>query len=129
MSPNEIPPFRPIVSLVNTYNYRLANNLLRPHIPNAYTISDTFFFVQELNTIDLFNKFMVSFDAANLFTNIPPKESIYLAYLKETLTSTFPKLNSLNYSQLLLLKLIFFLMVKCLIKLMVLPRVLRLHLC
>ena len=67
-SPNEIPPFRPIVSSINTYNYRLAKylcNLLRPHIPNTYTISDTFSFVQELNTIDLCNKFMISFDVAS----------------------------------------------------------------
>ena len=61
-SPNEIPLFRPIVSSINTYNYCLAKylcNLLRLHIPNTYTISDTFSFVQELNTIDLSTKCMV----------------------------------------------------------------------
>ena len=81
-SPNEVPPFRPIVSSINTYNYRLAKhlcNLLQPYLPSSYSISDTFSFVQELNTVDLSNKFMVSFYVASLFTNIPLKESIDLA--------------------------------------------------
>ena len=81
-SSHEVPPFRPIVSSINTYNYRLAKylcNLLQPHLPSTYSISDTFSFVQKLNTIDLSNKFMVSFDVASLFTNIPLKESIDLA--------------------------------------------------
>ena len=79
---NEVPPFRPIVSSINTYNYHLAKylcNLLQPYLPSSYSISDTFSFVQELNTVDLSNKFMVSFDVASLFTNIPLKESIDLA--------------------------------------------------
>ena len=68
-SPNEVPPFRPIVSSINTYNYRLAKylcNLLQPYLPSTYSISDTVSFVQELNTIDLSNRFMVSFDVASL---------------------------------------------------------------
>ena len=79
---NEIPPFRPIVSSINTNNYCLATylcNLLQPHLPSTYCISDTFSFVQERNTIDLSNKFMVSFNVASLFTNIPLKELIDLA--------------------------------------------------
>ena len=89
-SPNEVPPFRPIVSAINTYNYRLAKylcNRLQPYLPSSYSISDTFSFAQELNTVDLSNKFMVSFDVASLFTkyNIPLKESIDLAvsYINE----------------------------------------------
>ena len=81
-SPNAIPPFRPIVSSLNTFNYQLAKylcNLLQPLLPNTYTISDTFSFVQELKTIEISNKFMVSFDVVSLFTNIPLKESIDLA--------------------------------------------------
>ena len=48
-------------------------------IASPFTISDIFSFVQELGTINLSNKFMVSFDVASLFTNIPLKESIDLA--------------------------------------------------
>ena len=52
-SPNEVPPFRPIVSSINTYKYRLAKylcKLLQPYLPSTYSISDTFSFVQETNT-------------------------------------------------------------------------------
>ena len=79
---NEIPPFRPIVSSVNRYNYQLSkyfNDLVQPLLPNTYSISDTFSFVQELNAKDFSNKFMVSIDVVSLFTNIPLKECIDLA--------------------------------------------------
>ena len=81
-SSNAIPPFRHIVSSVIICKYQLAKylcTLLQPHLPSTYTISDSFFFVQELKTIDTSNKFIVSFDVVNLFTNIPLKESIDLA--------------------------------------------------
>jgi len=54
-------------------------SLLQSLLPNTYSISDTFSFVQELKTVDISNKFMVSFDVVSLFTNIPLKESIDLA--------------------------------------------------
>ena len=79
---NLVPPLRPIVSSVNTFNYQLAKylcNLLQPHLPDAFSISDSFSFVEELKTVDFSNKFMVSFDVVSLFTNIPLKESIDLA--------------------------------------------------
>ena len=93
-SSNEIPPFPLIVSSINTYNYRLAKylcSLFQPHLPSKYTISETFSFVQELNTIDLSNKFLVSFDDASLFTNIPLKDSIDLAVSYITERNTDPK--------------------------------------
>jgi len=77
-SPAAILPFRPIVSSLNTFNYQLAKylcSLLQPLLHNTYSISDTFSFVQELKTVDISNKFMVSFDVVILFTNIPLKES------------------------------------------------------
>ena len=83
----------------------------------TYTVSDSFSFVQELNTIDVSNKYIVSFNAISLFTNIPLKECIDLAISYTTKGNTnFPKLISLSLSQLLLLKLIFSLKVKCMIK-------------
>ena len=87
-SPNAVPPFRPIVSSVNTFNYQLAKylcSLLQPYLPNTYSVSDTFSFVQELETIDFSNKFMGSLDVVSLFTNIPLNESIDLAvsYISE----------------------------------------------
>ena len=81
-SPTAIPPFRPIVSTLNTFNYQLAKylcSLLQPLLPNTYSISDTFSFVQELKTVDISNKLMASFDVVSSFTSIPLKESIDLA--------------------------------------------------
>ena len=79
---NVVPPLRPIVSSVNTFSYHLAKylcNLLQPHLPDAFSISDSFSFAEEHKTVDFSNKFMVSFDVVSLFTNIPLKESIDLA--------------------------------------------------
>ena len=59
------PPFRPIVSSIGTYNYNLAKllcNLLEPYNPNDYNASDTFTFVQEINNLPMFGKFLISFD-------------------------------------------------------------------
>ena len=67
-SSNVVPPFRRIVSSLNTYNYHLAKcpwNLLKPHLPSTYTVSDSFSFLQELHTIDVSNKYMVSFDVVS----------------------------------------------------------------
>ena len=95
-SPNVVPPFRPIVSSIRTYNYQVAKylcNPLQPHIPNTYTISDSFSFVQELNTIDISNKYMVSFDVKSLFTNIPLRECIDFAVSYNTDENTNLKLS------------------------------------
>ena len=87
-----VPPLRSIVSSIDAYNYKLAKylcNLLLHHLPDTYTISDSFSFVNELKSVDMSNKFMVSFDVVSLFTNIPLKESIDLAesYIAERNTN------------------------------------------
>ncbi|XP_068697607.1 uncharacterized protein [Montipora foliosa] len=79
---NSIPPFRPIVSSIGTYNYNLAKylyNLLTPHIPTEHCASDTFTFVRDIQGLSMHGKFMVSFDIVSLFTNIPLEECIDLA--------------------------------------------------
>ena len=119
-SPNVVPPFRPIVSSIRTYKYQVVKYLcflLQAHIPNTYTISDSFSFVRELKVIHISNKYMVSFDVKSLFTKIPLRECIDLAvsYITDGNTN-FPRLILLNWSQFPLLKLIFFSMVKCLTK-------------
>ena len=86
--PNSTPPFRPIVSSIGTYNYNLAKylcNLLSPHIPTEHCATDTFTFVQDIQPLSMFGKFMVSFDVESLFTNIPLEECIDLAvnYISE----------------------------------------------
>ena len=80
--PNSIPPFRPTVSSIGTYNYELAKYLcilLEPHIPSEHCALDTFTFVREINELPLSGKFMVSFDVESLFTNRPLEECVNLA--------------------------------------------------
>ena len=79
---NSTPPFRSIVSSIGTYNYNLAKylcHLLTPHIPADYCATDTFTFVQDIQSLSISRKFMVSFDVESLFTNIPLEECIDLA--------------------------------------------------
>ena len=71
--PNSMPPFRPIVSSIGTYNYELAKylcSLLQPHIPSNYCTQDSFTFVNEIQDVPISGNFMVSFDVESLFTNI-----------------------------------------------------------
>ena len=76
------PPLRPIVSSINSYNYKLSKylcSLLSPLVPNDYTTKDSFTFVDELNNQDINSKYIVSFDVKSLFTNIPLTETIDIA--------------------------------------------------
>ena len=60
--PNTLPPFRPIVSSIGTYNYELAKylcSLLQPYIPDDYWTQDSFSFVNEIQDIPLSGNFMV----------------------------------------------------------------------
>ena len=89
--PNSLPPFRPIVSSIGTYNYELAKYLcylLQPYIPTNYCTQDSFTFVNEIQDIPLSGNFMVPFDVESLFTNIPLDECIdkVVHYVKEDKT-------------------------------------------
>ena len=77
------PPFRPIVSSIGTYNYKLAKylcSILNPLIPDSFIVKDSFSFVNEVHNLS-FNtsKFLISFDVESLFTNIPLNETINIA--------------------------------------------------
>ncbi|XP_065651296.1 uncharacterized protein LOC136079485 [Hydra vulgaris] len=79
---SSLPSFRPIISTIGTYNYKLAkhlSDLLSPYSPKHYTTFDSFSFVEDLKQVDVTNKFMVSYDVENLFTNIPLNETIDIA--------------------------------------------------
>ena len=70
---------RPIVSSIGTFNYNLAQclcDLLSPLVPNDYSWKDTFSFVSQNKNANLSIKFLVSYDATSLFTNIPLQETI-----------------------------------------------------
>ena len=72
-APGSAPPFRSIVSMISTHNYKLVKFLCSLLVP--YTFS----FVTEITNISTHGKFMVSYDVESLFTNIPLGESIDLA--------------------------------------------------
>ena len=81
-SSGSIPPLRPIVSSIDTYNYKLAQylgSLLSPHIPSNYATKDSFTSIEEIEKLNRYGKFLISFDVTSLFTNIPLEETINIA--------------------------------------------------
>ena len=78
------PPLRPIISSINTYNYKLAKylcSLLNPLISTDHTTKDSFSFVEEFHNFssNINNKFLISYDVQSLYTNIPLNETIDIA--------------------------------------------------
>ena len=73
-------PLRPIMSAINTYNYKLAKFLvpiLQPIACNEYTINSTQEFANFIKTLRYEgNMYLASFDVTSLFTNIPTEETI-----------------------------------------------------
>ena len=73
-------PLRPIISAVNTYNFKLAkylDGILKPLIINEYALKDTYDFVNKVSHLNTStDKYMVSFDVESLFTNVPTQETI-----------------------------------------------------
>ena len=65
------PPFRPILSAINTPTYKLAKFLvpiLKSLTSNEYTVKDSFAFAEEIVEQDS-EFFMGSLDVDSLFTN------------------------------------------------------------
>ena len=72
------PPFRPILSAINSPTYKLAKFLvpiLKSLTSNEHTVKDSFAFAEELVEQDS-ECFMGSLDVDSLFTNIPLEETI-----------------------------------------------------
>ena len=71
-----------MVSSINTYNCNLAQylgSLLTLHIPSEYSTKDSFTFIEEIKSVSVTDKFLVSFDLTSVFTNIPLSEAIDIA--------------------------------------------------
>ena len=80
--PGSLPPFRPILSSIGTYNYNLAQylgSLFSPHIPSESSTKDSFTFIEEIKSISVTDKCLISFDVTCLFTNILLSEAIDIA--------------------------------------------------
>ena len=79
-----IPPFRPILSAINTPSYRLAKffvPILSELTKNEYVLKDSFAFASDIRNQDP-DLFMTSFDIDSLFTNLPLDETIELCVRK-----------------------------------------------
>ena len=92
-SSGSIPPLRSIVSSIDTCNYKLTQflgSLLSPHIPSNFTTKDSFTFIEEIKQLNMYAKFLISFDVTSLFTNIPQEESINIAI--HTIFENYPNI-------------------------------------
>ena len=72
------PPFRPILSAIQTPSYKIAKNLvliLEPIVTNKFTIKNSFELAKEVIKQDS-GLFMASLDVESLFTSIPLEETI-----------------------------------------------------
>ena len=79
-----IPPFRPILSAINTPSYHLAKffvPILAPLASNEFVLKDSFSFATDVREQNP-EFWMCSFDIDSLFTNLPLDETIELCVKK-----------------------------------------------
>ena len=74
-------PLRPILSAVGTHNHAVAKylaELINPvsNSKGKHSASDTFDFISRISSLDISDKYMVSFDVTSLFTNVPIAEVV-----------------------------------------------------
>ena len=73
-------PLRPVISMINTPEYKLAKFLdeyIKPNIPISLSCNSTDIFLENLKSFTLTpNMKVVSFDVVSLYTNIPLLETI-----------------------------------------------------
>ena len=73
-------PIRPIMSAIDTFNYKLSKfigPLISPIAENEHTIRSTQEFAKEIREKSFDgNIYMTSFDISSLYTNVPTKETV-----------------------------------------------------
>ena len=89
-------PLRPVVSMINTPEYKLTKflyGIIKPHIPDRFLLHSTEHFIDSLKNVSYFRKDnTVSFDVVSLFTNVPLPETIEIInnYLYEENKNIMP---------------------------------------
>ena len=118
------PKLRLIASCIGTFNYILSRflcDVLSPLVPYNYSCKEAFSFVSQIKNVNLCRKFLVSYDVTSLFTNIPLHETTDIAIsliFNHIPNLNITKKNFKNFSPLLHDRLILFLTVSFIIKLM-----------
>ena len=88
-------PFRPVVSMINTAEYKLAkflDTIIKPHLPTKYMLNSTAGFLEKLKQFWFKpSDILVSFDVVSLFTNVPLNETIHIIADKVYKTKEKPK--------------------------------------
>ena len=73
-------PARPVVSMIDTPEYNLAefvDQIIKPYIPNQFMLDSTFHLLDKLKEFSPSpHQIMISFDVVSLFTNVPLEETI-----------------------------------------------------
>jgi len=92
-----------ILSATGTYNYPLAKWLdekLKPLSTNEYTISDVFYFAEEIQKFKLDKTdFLVSYDVTALSTNVPLDETVHILADKVFKDNWLNKTHNMNISK------------------------------
>ncbi|MEL7307661.1 MAG: reverse transcriptase domain-containing protein, partial [Pseudomonadota bacterium] len=74
------PPYRPILSMINSYCSNLSrylDDILKPFVPTRHTVKDSFDFADKIKSVTVpRDGLFVSFDVCSLFTNIPVESTI-----------------------------------------------------
>ena len=121
---DSFPKLHPIVSSISTFNYNLAHflcHLMSPFIPNDYSCKDTISLAFQIKNSNRSRKFLVSHDLTSFFTNIPLQETIDIAInliFNHNPNLKITKKELKNFSFLLHHRLILFLKVNFIIKMM-----------
>ena len=72
---DNLPKFRPILSAINTSEYKFLIPILEPLTHNEFAIKDSFSFAKDITTYDS-SLYTASLDVESLFINIPLNETI-----------------------------------------------------
>ena len=85
---NKDNPARPVVSIIETLEYKLAkvlNTIIKPYLPNKFLKNSTDDFLTHIKDFSFTsNQFLVSFDAKSLFTNVPLNYTIDIYHCRQS---------------------------------------------
>jgi hypothetical protein len=100
-------PLRPVISMLQTSQYKLAkflDSLIKPVIPNLFMLNSTKDFLDKIRSFKFSDAdYIVSFDVESLFTNVPLNETIDIicSYVYDEHNTNIPNFPVKNFKKLL----------------------------